>query len=201
MQETVAAAILRYSGWDGSLPLYDPMCGSGTLVSEALMTYCRIPAAYLRKNFGFEYLPDFNPSLWEKAKAEEKLHVRELPEGMISASDISSEACIATVKNLSALPFHQNIAIKTIDFRNIRELENRIILCNPPYGIRLSKKIDLKNFYKELGDFLKKRCEGSTAYIYFGNREHIKHIGLKPSWKKPLKNGGLDGRLVKYLLY
>jgi putative N6-adenine-specific DNA methylase len=59
----------------------------------------------------------------------------------------------------------------------------------------------MDKFVKELGDFLKKQCAGSTAYLYFGNRELIKKVGLKPSWKKPLISGGLDGRLVKYSLY
>ena len=57
------------------------------------------------------------------------------------------------------------------------------------------------DFYREFGDFLKQRCQGSTAYVYFGNREMLKHIGLKPSWKRPLKNGGLDGRLARFELY
>ncbi len=63
------------------------------------------------------------------------------------------------------------------------------------------KTDDLGDFYKRFGDFLKQRCKNSTAFIYFGDRKFIKNIGLKPSWKKPLSNGGLDGRLVKYELY
>jgi len=65
----------------------------------------------------------------------------------------------------------------------------------------MGKTIDLQDFYKRLGDFLKQRCNGSTAYIYFGEREYIKNIGLKSSWKRLLSNSGLDGRLVKYELY
>ena len=60
---------------------------------------------------------------------------------------------------------------------------------------------NLDDFYRRLGDILKQRCHGSQAYIYFGNREMIKRIGLKSAWKKPLRNGGLDGRLVKYEMY
>ena len=88
-----------------------------------------------------------------------------------------------------------------MDVAEIENLENRIVLCNPPYGIRMKGQGCLEDFYRNLGDFLKQRCRGSQAYIYFGNREMIKRIGLKPSWKKPLRNGGLDGRLVKYDLY
>jgi putative N6-adenine-specific DNA methylase len=87
------------------------------------------------------------------------------------------------------------------DFESIEAAENQVIFCNPPYGRRMNASADLASFYRRFGDFLKHRCKGSTAFIYFGNREMIKHIGLRPSWKKPLKNGGLDGRLVKYELY
>jgi putative N6-adenine-specific DNA methylase len=79
--------------------------------------------------------------------------------------------------------------------------ENHVILCNPPYGVRLQKDTDLGGFYRELGDFLKQRCKGSTAYIYFGERQWIPAVGLHPQWRKPLVNGALDGRLVKLDLY
>jgi putative N6-adenine-specific DNA methylase len=88
-----------------------------------------------------------------------------------------------------------------MDVLNIKNLNNCIIVCNPPYGIRLGDKKNLGQFYKSLGDFLKQHCQGSTAFIYFGNREMLKHIGLKPAWKKPLENGGLDGRLAKFEIY
>ena len=72
---------------------------------------------------------------------------------------------------------------------------------NPPYGIRTGNAQELDSLYGSLGDFLKQKCKGSAAYIYFGEREYIKKIGLKPAWKKPLVSGGLDGRLVKYNLF
>ena len=80
-------------------------------------------------------------------------------------------------------------------------LEKCVIVTNPPYGIRMGGDVDLVMFYKELGDFLKQKCKGSAAFVYFGERQYIKKIGLKASWKKPIKAGGLDGRLVKYDLY
>ena len=76
-----------------------------------------------------------------------------------------------------------------------------MIVCNPPYGIRMKKDEDMGAFMKEFGDFLKQKCTGSDAFIYFGDRELVKHFGLKPAFKMPLRNGGLDGRLVKYELY
>ncbi len=201
MQETVAAAIIRYIEWDGRSPLSDPMCGSGTLLAEALMHYCRIPSGILRKRFGFESMPDFDDSLWMKIKNGIDLQIRELPEGLIAGNDISTQAVGITRKNLQQLQFGDKIVLENKDFRNLKGLENGTIVTNPPYGVRTGKGQELDVLFKGLGDFLKQKCKGSTAYIYFGEREFIKKFGLKPTWKKPLKTGGLDGRLVKYELF
>ena len=201
MQETVAAAVMRWTGWDGAQPLYDPMCGSGTLLSEALMHYCRIPAGRLRQKFGFERLPDYEPRLWRSVRESEDRRIRPLPEGLIAGSDIAAEAVAVCRANNRQLPHGERVHVDQRDFRRLEELGHRVIVCNPPYGIRLTGEADLGDFYREFGDFLKQRCQGSTAYVYFGNREMLKHIGLKPSWKRPLKNGGLDGRLARFELY
>ncbi|MGE5255772.1 MAG: THUMP domain-containing class I SAM-dependent RNA methyltransferase [Hyphomicrobiales bacterium] len=201
MQETVAAAIIRWTEWDGSRPLVDPMCGSGTLLAESLMHYCRIPAAWLRSRFGFERLPDFDPRLWASVKATADREIRPLPAGLISGSDIAREAVATARDNLRKLPHAETISLERADVRRRRDLSERAIVCNPPYGIRLKQPGGMGGFYREFGDFLKQHCRGSAAFVYFGDREMLKHIGLKPSWKRPLKNGGLDGRLAKFEIY
>ncbi len=200
MQETVAAAAVRFSGWDGETPLVDPMCGSGTLLCEALMHYALIPASYLRSSFGFERLPDFDANLWKKEKETADSQIREIPAGLITGSDIDPEAVISTRRNLKALPGGDAVRTKQADFRML-EIKDATIICNPPYGMRLRRGEDMAEFYKSLGDFLKQRCTNSTAYIYFGKREWIKSLGLRTTWKKPLVNGALDGRLVKVEVY
>lgn len=202
MQETVAAAIIHFVDWDRyARPLYDPMCGSGTLLSEALMAYCRMPAALLRPHFGFEQLPDFDPDRWLAIKAAADQQLRPLPDGLIAGSDLSAQAVAAARNNLQQLPGGNKIQVTVADFQRLEPLNDFIIVCNPPYGIRLGESAKLGSLYKSLGDFLKQRCRGSTAFIYFGQREWLKYIGLKPSWKRPLNNGGLDGRLAKFDLY
>lgn len=201
MQEIVAAAIIRLSGWDGSRPLVDPMCGSGTLLCEAMMHYCKIPAGFLRSKFGFEALPDFDTKIWTSVKQEADSRIRDLPLGLISGSDKSGEAVEAARTNSTNFSQGKNIALSVKPFQNIKSLKNYVIVCNPPYGIRVDTDAEIKDFMKQLGDFLKQRCKGGEAYLYFGNRELIKSIGLKPAWKKVLLSGGLDGRLVKYNLY
>ena len=203
MQETVAAAIIRFTEWDGSVPLYDPLCGSGTLLCEALMRYCNIPAGIFRNRFGFESLPDFDAAIWQQMRQEADGRIRELPKGLIAGSDVSKDAVTATRINLMGLHFGKNVHIERADFRNLPAVEGRIIVTNPPYGIRMGGggNGDLGAFYKNFGDFLKQKCKRSTAYLYFGERQYIKKIGLKASWKEPIRAGGLDGRLVKYEMY
>ncbi|MEW6672472.1 MAG: THUMP domain-containing protein [Thermodesulfobacteriota bacterium] len=201
MQETVAAAIIRFSRWDGSVPLYDPLCGSGTLLCEALMRYSHIPAGVFRDRFGFEFLPDFDGAVWKRVKKEADGHIRELPQGLIAGSDVSAEAVSAARTNLMGLHYGSNVRVERADFRELAALEGCVIVTNPPYGIRMGGDGSLDEFYKSFGDFLKQKCKGSTAFVFFGDRAYIKKIGLKAAWKKPINAGGLDGRLVKYEMY
>jgi putative N6-adenine-specific DNA methylase len=201
MQETVAAAIIRMSGWDGTMPLYDPMCGSGTLLAEALMAYCRIPAQVFRTRFGFEQLPDFDPQVWEDVQQKATQAIRPLPPGLIAGSDIAQQAVTAARTNLMGLHYGANVTVEQKDFREIDGMENTLIVTNPPYGIRMGKDSDLKAFYRDFGTFLRERCRQCTALVYFGEPRFIKHVPLAPRWKEPLIIGGLDGKLVKYELH
>jgi putative N6-adenine-specific DNA methylase len=201
MQETVAAAIIRLSEWDGMQPLYDPMCGSGTLLCEALMMYCRIPAQIFRTSFGFERLPDFDAILWEQIKKESQDNFRDLKKGLISGSDVSEHSVNAVKTNIMGLHFGSEITIEQKDFQDIESIDNSVIVTNPPYGIRMGKEQNLNKFYENFGLFLKNKCRKSTAFVYFGEPRYIKKVPLSPSWKRPLKIGGLDGKLVKYELY
>lgn len=201
MQETLAAAIIKLSEWNGDQPLIDPMCGSGTLLGEALLHYCRIPAAFQRQRFGFMALPEFDPELWERVLDEAESQVKALPPGLINGSDIDAKAIGIARSNLDGLPNGSAIQLTSQPFQKISAINNSTIICNPPYGIRLKNKENAAALLEEFGNFLKHRCTGSTAYLYLGKRELLKSVGLRPSWKKPLKSGGLDGVLAKYELY
>jgi len=201
MVETLASAIINYSGWDGKSALYDPFCGSGTLLCEAYLFASKTPASIFRKKFGFESLLDFNLSLWKNIKEDSLEKIKPIKKGSIAGSDISLDAVEASIANCKVIDEENLIKIENYDVFDIDKIDGSTIICNPPYGIRIGKPDELGDFYKKLGDFLKQRCKNSTAFIYFGDRKFIKKIGLKPAWKKPLSNGGLDGRLVKYELY
>ncbi|MCP5106513.1 MAG: class I SAM-dependent RNA methyltransferase [bacterium] len=207
-QETLAAAMIRLSGWPQGVgedretpPLLDPMCGSGTILAEALMAYCRIPAAFKRERFGFFHLPGFDFKSWADVKSECDRRIRECPSGLISGSDISKDAVEASVLNLKEIPGGYRIPVRRRDFREIRKAENHIIVTNPPYGVRMSEREKLQVLFKEMGDFLKQRCVGSTAYILAGSKELSKHLGLRISRRTPLFNGPLEVRLIKVDAY
>jgi putative N6-adenine-specific DNA methylase len=203
MQETLAAAIIRLSGWQGEKPLLDPLCGSGTLLAEALMKYCGIPAGFKRNisDFGFFHMPDFDSHAWKQVKHTVDKNIRPCPGGLITGSDIDKKAVYAARQNLKEISGSgwpaAPVSVYQRDFRRPGKTENHMIITNPPYGLRIHSG----DIYKELGDFLKQQCGGSTAYILCGDIESTKHIGLKISQRIPLYNGPLDARLVKIEIY
>ncbi|MDH3346400.1 MAG: THUMP domain-containing protein, partial [Kiritimatiellaceae bacterium] len=161
LAETLAAAVIQLSGWNGERPLVDPMCGSGTLLCEAAMSYCKIPPGYLREKWGFFFLPDFDSNAWKKVKSESDEKMRPLPSDLLIASDIDPVAARATRRNLNRLPGCKNaFECGPKDFHAIEGLKNSTIVVNPPYGVRLGSRDAAELLVKEFGDFLKQRCTG-----------------------------------------
>lgn len=201
MQETLAAALISLSDWQGNNILLDPMCGSGTLPAEAYMSLTKLPSGYFRKSFGFEKLPDFNRGIWTRLRKDMNAAFQTSDQVPIQASDIDPSALRVAKRNLGHLPGGEHIYTHRKDYQHIEIAEGATLIMNPPYGIRLKRGQDLSDFYKNLGDWLKHNCQGCTAYIYFGDRKYLKNIGLRPEWKKPLMNGGLDGRFAKFDIF
>lgn len=196
LQETLAAALIRISGWDGSVPLYDPFCGSGTILSEAAMFYCNQPPSPLDRTWGFERLPEFEPGAWGQLKREIQENTQPLPPNVIFGSDVDFRAVDAAKTNLSSLPVANNVTVSRHDFA-AKPIENAMIICNPPYGIRLDETENVKLMLKQMGDFLKHQCQGSTAWILVGDKDMVTSIGLKPSKRLVIKNGDIECRFVE----
>ena len=165
------------------------------------MSYCRIPAGWLRQKFGFEQLPDFSSKEWQIVRQQADSKIKELPAGLISGGDMSARAVRAAHKNLQHLPSGNMVKINIMRFQENKKLHDTVILTNPPHGIRLDKHADMAVFMKELGDFLKQNCTGSRAILYLGKRKLLKSVGLRPTWKKTLLNGGIEGVLACYDMY
>jgi len=201
MQETVAAAMLAMADWNGERPLHDPMCGSGTLLAEAWLKCTGTPAGTLRRHFGFMQLPDFDIVAWKQIKKGLDSRRKLGKPGLVSGGDRDPAAVAAARANLAQLPGGEHVQVVRRDFKALEGLSDTTIVTNPPYGLRLERGTDLATFYKELGDWLKFRCPGCDAYVYFGDRRWLKSIGLRPAWKRNLNNGGLEGCVARYELY
>jgi len=201
LQETLAAALVRLSGWQGERPLVDPMCGSGTILAEACLHYCRIASAFRRARFGFELLPDFDAAAWAGVRRELDAARRPLPPGLIRGSDIDRQAVAACRENLRQVPGTRGLAVERKDFRELPGIEGATIVCNPPYGVRVGEAEQALALLKEFGDFLKQRCRGSTAYVLCNSAEMVRAVGLKPARRFVLFNGPLECRLLKIEIF
>lgn len=200
LQETLAAAIIRASAWDGSRPLVDPMCGSGTLLAEAVMAYCRIPAGYLRSGDSMKHMPGFNLDMYEELRSKAKAKMRELPAGLVRGSDISSANLEICMSNLQQIPYGEEVLLKTSDFRDLRSVENAFIITNPPYGVRLETTDSIKALYNDLGAWLRTENKGAVAVVLCGSAELATELKLRNRWIKQIKNGDLDTVLGKFLI-
>ena len=201
IQESTAAAILELAEWSPSTPLWDPMCGSGTFICEAVMRALNMPAGYLHSCFGFQFLPEYDEDVFNSVRKKIQNKIKEVLPETIHASDIDGRAIATARENLSHLTQLKNVKFTKSDYRDLPPAEPTTIICNPPYGVRMNSIEDAKLIYKELGDFLKQKCTGSTAFIYCGTPQLAKAIGLKPAWKKPLHNGGVEGIIARIDLY
>lgn len=200
LQETLAAALIRISGWKGDRPLLDPMCGSGTILCEALMAVGSIAPGYLRGDGAVGFMPDHDPNLWQRVKQEADAEIKPPEAGLITGSDIAPESISAARANLANLPGGDKVCLLASRFQDLPQHSEHIVITNPPYGVRLGTNTATVKLYNELGDFLKQRCPRSEAYILCGDASLVKELRLRAHWAKALKNGDLDTKFAKIIM-
>ncbi len=200
LSETLAAGILLFTGYDGSAPLLDPMCGTGTFAIEAAML-ATATAPGLRRHFAYQRWAwhDRKLELQQRERAQDQVHPAAAP---ILACDADRRAAQATVRNLRAADVRRWVEVKCQGLDAL-ELpgEGTVIVCNPPYGRRVGAVEELRSLYRELGDAFKQRAAGATAWVIAGERELAKEIGLKASRRIPLFNGPIECRLLRFDLW
>ncbi len=200
INEVLAAGLVMLSGYDGSQPFLDPMCGSGTIVMEATMIAARMAPNMKRKEFGFQRWNNYDPELWKKVYEEARNQIRTPPE-RINGSDIALSAI--DVSRHSALDFglKQYIDFTVAPFSEVHPKgKNGIVIMNPPYDERLKSK-DIVMLYTEIGTQLKHKFNGWQAWVISSNFEAIKVISLKPAERHTLFNGSLECRFQKFDMY
>jgi len=199
LNEVLAAGMIIMTGWDGTVPFIDPMCGSGTLPIEAALIGKKIPPGIFREKFGFMKWKDYDEVLFRHI-IESMLNPIELISA-IYASDISQEAIDLTRKNIKKALLEEFIQIKKQDFKEVvPPKEGGIVIMNPPYGERL-KENEINLFYKAIGDTLKKNFSGFDVWILSGNTEALKFFGLHPEKKIELLNGSIKCKFQKFSIY
>lgn len=200
LNEVLAAGLILLSGWDKKQPLIDPMCGSGTILTEAALYANNIAPGTFRKKFGFMSWKDFDEELWDDLVGEAITEEVEFG-GKIYGFDLSRKYADIAEKNAEEIAMEEFIEIKQCNFFDLRKPEeDGIIIVNPPYDERL-KSSDIESFYKEMGDHLKQHFSGYDAWILSGNIDALKNLGLRTSRKIPLKNGPIDCKFHQYQLY
>lgn len=198
LRENLAAGILRLTLWQPGTPLLDPMCGSGTFLCEAA-TIAIDRAPGLDREFGFEKLAIHDACHWKKLKDAARARVRMPSQLAIYGSDRYGDALKLACANLAALHVEQQVVLKQADVLEMPPPDTSgVLVTNPPYGVRLQDQHALAQLYPKLGDALKKKYAGWTAYIFTADLRLPKLIGLSPSRRTPLYNGALECRLFEF---
>ena len=200
INEVLAAGLVLLSGYTGDENFIDPMCGSGTILIEACMIACKIPANINRKQFAFERWKNYDEDLYftiqdALLKKITNSHFK------IMGFDKAPSAVSKAKQNIINANLDEFIGVHHVNFFNSTKevFGNTTILFNPPYGERLN--IDVNEFYKKVGDTLKHNYPNSTAWMITSDMQALKHVGLRTSKRIELKNADLDCKFVKYELY
>jgi len=203
MMESLAAATVLATKWDRTSPFINPMCGSSTLAIEAAMLATNRHPGLFRDNYGFMHILGFDNAFWEQEKQKLSDQFKTIPDFKIIATDISEDAINISRINAGAAGLIDLIEFKVCDFEEtfVPENGNGIVFFNPEYGERLGDEIELEKTYAAIGDFMKKKCKGYTGYVFTGNFNLAKKIGLKTKRKIEFYNGKIDCRLLEYELY
>ena len=198
LRENLAAGILTLAGWQPGTPLLDPMCGSGTFLIEAAQRSLNI-APGIGRHFAFEKLKNFDAAAWQKIRTEAQaaqLPVTPLP---ISGSDLYGDELKAARLNLENAGLQEAVSLKQANVLEITAPAGHgVLVANLPYGERMGELDELAALYPKLGDALKKKFDGWTAYLLTSDKAILKLMRLSPSRRTPLFNGTIECRLLEY---
>jgi putative N6-adenine-specific DNA methylase len=202
MQETLASAVVIATGWTGNGNFINPMCGSGTLGIEATLIALNRAPGLLRSNFGFMHLKGFSETSWRILRSKIKAEERDRVMGRIIVTDISQQAVDSARKNAKTAGVDRLIEFGVCDFSNTPVPDGGgVVILNPEYGERMGVEEELRKIYRGIGDFFKKRCQGYTGYVFTGNLDLAKRVGLRTKRRLSFYNGPIECRLLEYDLY
>jgi 23S rRNA G2445 N2-methylase RlmL len=202
MLEALASGTIYATAWDKKSNFVNPMCGSGTLAIEAAMIATNRTPGLFRMNYGFMHILGYDEDVFLTERQKIKDQVIKNIDFKIIASDISESAIDISIRNAQTAGVDTLIDFRVCDFAETPIPEGKgVVMFNPEYGERLGQFTELEITYKRIGDFMKQECKGYKGYIFTGNPELAKKIGLKAAKRIEFYSAKLDCRLLEYELY
>lgn len=202
MLEALAAATLMASKWDLKSPFVNPMCGSSTIAIEALLLATKRRPGLYRNNYSFMHVKGYEKNMYETEFKKIKEEVIEVPGLKVIATDLSEDAIYVSKINAAEAGVESLMEFAVCDFESTQmPSDPGIIYFNPEYGERLGEISELEETYARIGDFMKKKCQGYTGYVFTGNLDLAKKIGLRASKKIEFYTSQIDCRLFEYEMY
>ena len=201
LKENLASGLLKMTEWNGTKPLVDLMCGSGTFLIEAINQILKVPLKF-QQFYLFENWLDFNKNIYleEKNKAQKRVVTFEKLSKIIGC-EINKDVFDQAKVNIKLAGLENYIELQNDDFKNIQfKSSEGLVLCNPPYGKKLGDENELITLYEDMGEFLKRNFSGWEFWLLSGNPKLTRYLKMKSSLKIPVSNGGIDCRWIKYLI-
>lgn len=198
LSETLAAAMVLRSGWNGRAPLIDPFCGSGTILIEAAMIAGKIAPGIFRKHYAFERLPGFRADAWQRMRAEAEARVKFPSKLTLIGLDQSAETLEGARENLASAGVADHVTLELKDALRFPAKSgwNAWIVTNPPYGERVGEVDRLWPLYRQLGEKLRDQCAGYHLALLSGNPKLARSLKLEGLETVELKNGAIDCELL-----
>jgi len=203
MLEALASATIYATRWDRVSPFVNPMCGSGTVAIEAALIATNTRPGLFRLNYAFMHLEGYNEEVYLKEMELLDQQIIDVPGLQIIATDYSDMAIANARKNAVAAGVADLITFAVCDFEatEVPKSTSGIMFMNPEYGERLGEQAELEATYSRIGDFMKKKCGGYFGYIFTGNLELAKKIGLKAKRRIEFYTSTIDCRMMEFELY
>ena len=201
LKENLASGLLKMTEWNGTKPLVDLMCGSGTFLIEAINQILKVPLKF-QQFYLFENWLDFNKNIYleEKNKAQKRVVTFEKLSKIVGC-EINKDVFDQAKVNIKLAGLENYIELQNDDFKNIQfKSSEGLVLCNPPYGKKLGDENELITLYEDMGEFLKRNFSGWEFWLLSGNPKLTRYLKMKSSLKIPVSNGGIDCRWIKYLI-
>jgi len=196
LRETLAASLLLASGWDGTQPLIDPMCGSGTIVIEAALLARNMPPGQHRA-FRFAEWPGFEPGTWASVGAEAEAKILDASPIAIIGADRDAGAIGAAKANAERAGVLADIELLEAPISDLQAPPATgsgdglgWIITNPPYGTRVGGP-DLRDLYARLGQVAREQVSGWHLGMLIADHRLAGQTKVRLDERLRVSNGGL----------